>query len=262
MYMQQRVLVWMLVVVLGVSCRALPFEAAAPAAHSAHQVHWEYGGDKGPAHWGELAKEFALCGSGTSQTPIDIEPTTREALTNPELRYQQGLVTVVNNGHTVQINAAPGNGMTIDGVHYALVQMHFHAPSEHTVAGEPAPLELHFVHKSADGTLAVLGALVHEGAQENPAWSPVVAALADHGTSGATLVMNWPALVPADLTTYRYMGSLTTPPCSEGVHWLVVQTPLELSAAQIGAFTALYTGNARPLQERNERPVVADSSPS
>jgi carbonic anhydrase len=183
MYMQQRVLVWMLVVVLGGSCRALPFDAAAPAAHSAHQVHWEYSGEKGPAHWGELAKEFALCGSGTAQTPIDIEPTTREALTNPELRYQQGLVTVVNNGHTVQINAAPGNGMTIDGVHYALVQMHFHAPSEHTVAGEPAPLELHFVHKSADGTLAVLGALVHEGAQENPAWSPVVAALADHGTS-------------------------------------------------------------------------------
>lgn len=262
MHSRKRVLAWVLLGIVSVACRALPFEASAPAAHSGHQVHWEYSGDKGPAHWGELAEEFALCGSGTAQTPIDIEPTTREALPNPEVRYQQGTATLVNNGHTVQANAAPGNQLVIDGVTYALVQMHFHAPSEHTVAGVPAPLELHFVHKSADGTLAVLGALVQESAHANPAWSPLVAALAAQAAGGATLVIDWPALVPADMTTYRYMGSLTTPPCSEGVHWLVLQTPLLLSAPQIAAFTALYTGNARPLQERNERPVVADSSPS
>jgi carbonic anhydrase len=240
----------------------LPFVAEVPTAHGGHQVHWEYTGEKGPAHWGELAEEFALCGSGTAQTPIDIVPTMREALTNPELHYQQGIATLVNNGHTVQANAAPGNSLTIDGERYALVQMHFHAPSEHTIAGQPAPLELHFVHKAADGTLAVIGMLVQEVETTNPAWNPLVVAMGAGVDGAATLALDWRALVPADMTTYRYLGSLTTPPCSEGVHWLVLQAPLELSNAQISAFTALYTGNARPLQERNERPVVADSSQS
>jgi len=229
---------------------------------SEHAPHWGYTGESGPAHWGDLAPEYALCANGTEQTPIDIVPATRDAVANPVVQYQAGAVTVVNNGHTVQANAAPGNRIVVDGVEYSLAQMHFRTPSEHHVNGVPALAEVHFVHKATDGTLAVVGVLVQAGREDNLAWAPFVAALATNVDETTATTLDWPTLLPTDLTTYRYRGSLTTPPCSEGVQWMVLQTPIMLSDAQIAAFTVAYDGNARPVQELNNRTVVTDSSDS
>ena len=254
---------FVMVVVCGLicaSCSMWPFAGKEATPAEAHKVHWGYSGDVGPEHWDELSADFALCGKGTAQTPIDIVPTNSEALVNPAFQYQAGEVTIVNNGHTIQANAAAGNTMTIDGVTYTLAQMHFHAPSEHTINGVPAAMELHFVHKAADGTLAVVGALVEQGAAANAAWDAYATALQGLTAESTPATLDWPALLPAEVMTFRYIGSLTTPPCSEGVHWLVIQTPLQMSAAQIAAFTHIYTGNARPVQNSNDREVVADNS--
>lgn len=227
-----------------------------------HAPHWSYTGESGPVHWGDLAPEYALCANGTEQTPIDIVPATRDALANPAVQYQAGAVTVVNNGHTVQANAAPGNRIVVDGVEYSLAQMHFHTPSEHHINGVPALAEVHFVHKAIDGTLAVVGVLIEASREDNLAWASFVAAIATNVDESTTTTLDWPTLLPTDLTTYRYRGSLTTPPCSEGVQWMVLQTPIMLSDAQIAAFTTAYDGNARPVQELNNRTVVTDSSDS
>lgn len=224
--------------------------------------HWGYTGESGPAHWGDLAPEYALCASGTEQTPIDIVPTANEALANPEVRYRTGEVTIVNNGHTIQANAAPGSNILVDGVEYALAQMHYHAPSEHVVNGKPALAEVHFVHKATDGSLTVIGVLIEAGSSENQAWAPFVAALNTAVDAKTTTTLDWAALLPNDLMTYRYRGSLTTPPCTEGVNWMVLQTPLVLSEAQVAAFTAAYSGNARPIQDDANRDVILDSSDS
>lgn len=225
-----------------------------------HAPHWSYTGESGPAHWGDLAPEYALCASGTAQTPIDIVPAKDDAIPNPVVRYQAGAVTVINNGHTIQANATPGNSIVVDGVEYALAQMHFHAPSEHRINGVPALAEVHFVHKATDGSLAVIGALIQAGRDDNPAWAPFVATLSTKVDATTSTTLDWPTLLPGDLMTYRYRGSLTTPPCSEGVQWMVLQTPIMLSDAQIAAFTAAYDGNARPVQDVNDRPVITDSS--
>lgn len=227
-----------------------------------HTPHWSYTGESGPAHWGDLAPEYALCANGTAQTPIDIVPTANEALANPEVRYRASEVAVINNGHTVQANATPGSSVVVHGVEYALAQMHFHTPSEHRVNGQPAVAEVHFVHKAADGSLMVIGALIQEGSQDNQAWAPFVAALntAEGATTKTTL--DWAALLPNDLMTYRYRGSLTTPPCTEGVNWMVLQMPVVLSETQIAEFTAAYNGNARPIQDDGNRDVILDSSDS
>lgn len=246
-------------VVLG-SCA--PWQGASTVAPTpTHHAHWSYEGDTGPAHWGDLDPEYALCAQGTAQTPIDIAPTENQAVANPIVRYQVGDVTVVNNGHTVQANAAPGNSIVVDSTEYSLAQMHFHAPSEHTIDGTPARAEVHFVHKSADGSLTVIGALIQAG-DDNPAWTPYVEALDTAVDASTTTTLDWAALLPNDLVTYRYRGSLTTPPCSEGVNWMVLQTPITLSEAQIAAFTAAYDGNARPIQADNDRTVIVDSSDS
>lgn len=227
-----------------------------------HVPHWSYTGESGPAHWGDLAPEYALCANGSAQTPIDIVPATNDALPNPVVSYQSGAVTVVNNGHTIQANAAPGNKIVVDGVEYALAQMHFHTPSEHQVNGVSALAEVHFVHKAVDGSLAVIGILIHAGRDDNSAWAPFVAALSPKVDDSVATTLDWPALLPTNLMTYRYRGSLTTPPCTEGVYWMVLQTPVMLSDAQIAALTAAYNGNARPVQDVNDRTVTTDSSDS
>ncbi len=227
-----------------------------------HTPHWSYTGESGPAHWGDLAPEYALCANGTEQTPIDIVPTANEALVNPAVRYQAGDVTIINNGHTIQANAAPGSAIVVDGVEYALAQMHYHTPSEHMVNGMSAVAEVHFVHKATDGSLTVIGALIQVGSQDNQAWAPFVEALGTVVDAKTTTTLDWAALLPSDLTTYRYRGSLTTPPCTEGVHWMVLQTPVVLSEKQVAAFMAAYNGNARPIQDDTDRDVVFDTSDS
>jgi carbonic anhydrase len=231
---------------------------------------WHYEGDEGPAHWGTISPQFASCQSGRAQSPIDIvAPPPRDtsdalvlkfAPTSLRIVHHEHVADAINNGHTIQVNYSEGDTLTVGGRAYQLVQYHFHAPSEHTVNGKRFPMEMHLVHTTADGQLAVIGVFISEGAR-NAAFDPIWANLpvtkgVEHHLEHVTVDVD--ALLPHARTTYRYEGSLTTPPCSEGVQWFVMTSPIALSAAQIGAFTALFHGNNRPVQSLNERPVLTD----
>jgi len=168
---------------------------------------------------------------------------------------------VVNNGHTIQVNYNEGSSIKVDGMTFELKQFHFHGPSEHTINGQYFELEMHLVHQSADGSLAVVGVLIREGA-ENPAFAP----FSDHlpTKSGEEYssqdTINADDLLPASRLSYRYSGSLTTPPCSEGVKWLVLTTPIEMSGTQIASFKDIIQNNNRPVQPHNGRDIMIDSA--
>jgi carbonic anhydrase len=234
--------------------------ATAPATTVKAPAHWTYEGEDGPENWGALDPAYELCADGSAQTPVNITGATLVDLVNPVIEYTAGDAVVVNNGHTVQLQAADGNSITVDGKTAPLAQIHFHTPSEHTIDGQPFPIEVHFVHITADNEITVLGVMIAAGDDDNAAWQPYIDGLGtSEGADGATEI-DWAAMLPADLATYRYAGSLTTPPCTEGVNWLLLETPVTLSAAQIAAFVAAYEGNARPLQPLNTRTVELDSS--
>jgi len=218
-------------------------------------VKWSYSGDTGPANWGSLSPDFAAC-EATSQTPIDIVDPASATSPDPIINYSKGAVEQFNNGHSVEATAAEGNSITVDGAKSALLQMHFHAKSEHTIDGKHSPVEVHFVHKSDDGTLTVIGVMLEEGSATNAAWSPFVKAIGTPEGTTAKTTYDWPAMLPASLKSVRYSGSLTTPPCSEGVNWLVMDAPVTLSKAQIDSITAVYDHNYRPVQPQNGREVV------
>ena len=234
--------------------------SASASAAASTPAHWTYEGEEGPAHWGELDATYTACADGSAQTPIDIVKPTGKDLPNPEFTYAAGAATIVNNGHTIQAVAADGNTLTVAGVVSTLLQMHFHAPSEHTITGKQFAAEMHFVHKAADGALSVVGVMISEGTADNAAWAPYVDSLTTvKGTDGSATI-DWAAMLPAEKLTYRYEGSLTTPPCTEGVHWFLMTTPVALSKAQIAKITAAYDGNFRPVQALNGREVDVDTS--
>ncbi len=226
-----------------------PPPPAAPVA-----VSWGYGPHDGPARWATLDPAFATCDLGREQSPIDLTGGRRADLTPVEFDYPRTRVAVENTGRTIQVNPDPGSGILLDGVRYALQQFHFHHGSEHTVDGARLPLEMHLVHRSDRGSLAVVGVLFTVGAA-NAALAPVWACLpaTPGGSAAPSGRLDLSALLPAGHTTWRYRGSLTTPPCTEGVAWVVLTDPLTLSAAQIDAFAALYPNNRRPVQPLGER---------
>jgi carbonic anhydrase len=218
-------------------------------------VHWSYEGDTGPDHWGSLSPDFATCGKGVEQSPVDIPASAPLNPADIAFAYQPSAVNIFNNGHTIQVNYDKGSSLTLNGVRYDLVQFHFHAASEHAVAGQHDPMELHLVHRNAQGGLAVVGVLLKSGG-ENAAYAPVFQNLPPQESqpapvAGATVDAS--QLLPAQRTYWRYNGSLTTPPCTEGVKWLVMNTPVELSDAQIAAFTAIFKNDERPVQPFNAR---------
>jgi carbonic anhydrase len=245
-----------------------------PAAHAqpaaAHAPHWSYEGAGDPSHWSTLSKEFATCGVGHEQSPIDIvtakaaplQAGTKgfdEVRLDPTVR--KAPVDIVNNGHTIQVDVVGTESLTIGKEPYVLQQFHFHSPSEHTVDGKSYPLEAHFVHKSADGRLAVIGVLFEEGA-ENVALAPFWRKLPT--TTGGKVGLGGDGvsistLLPALHEVYRYPGSLTTPPCSEAVKWLVMRDRLTASAAQIAALKAIIHVNNRPVQPLLGRVVYKDT---
>lgn len=254
-----------LLTLLVAGCQPVMPETTAPAAEhaEAHPPHWGYEGENGPAHWGELDSSFAACAQGMEQSPVDIASPSAEDLANIVFTYQPSTLRVLNNGHTVQANYDAGSYMELDGHRYEVLQFHYHAPSEHTINGQSFPAEFHIVHKDAENKLAVIGLIVTPGA-ENAALAEMVANLPAEESpetviAGATVDVA--ALLPVAQTTYRYPGSLTTPPCSEGVSWLVMTTPIELSASQIAAFEAVHVGNNRPLQPLHGRALVEDTTP-
>lgn len=220
---------------------------------------WSYEGAGGPEHWGELSPEFRACGAGAQQSPLDLDNRTPSLLSGPTIDWRPGPFEVVNNGHTIQANAAPGNQVLLDGKSYDLLQFHFHHPSEHQVDGRPYSMETHFVHKSADGNLAVLGVFLtpgHENGELEKVWARLPQQSGHKAqTSGPVDIR---LLLPASRACYRYAGSLTTPPCSEIVDWLVFRDPVQVSAGQIARFARLYPANARPVQPQNRRFILGN----
>jgi carbonic anhydrase len=239
------------------------------------EAHWGYEPDNGPELWGSMDPQWAQCASGEEQSPVDLTggrmaelpEVTLDVPSDQEVQVlnQQGVVNALDNGHTVQINVGGGETLEVDGKVYSLVQFHFHAPSEHTVDGEHFPMEMHFVHEAEDGALAVVGLLVEEGA-ENPSIASIWDRLAEAPGSEATVRIPpefGQNLFSGDATgAWFYRGSLTTPPCSEGVSWYVRRTPTQFSASQIAGFTAVYDHNNRPVQPLNARTLQLDESPT
>jgi len=225
-----------------------------------HAPHWVYKGAHGDAaHWGELDPAFEACAKGQSQSPIDIRKTVKADLPALTFAYGNAAPTLVNNGHTIQVNLPAGNQLKIGEQSYELLQFHFHTPSEETVAGKHAAMVAHFVHRNAAGELGVVGVLLEQG-QKNAAFDGIFQHLPRPGEKVTVdeLTLELAALLPEDKHYYAYEGSLTTPPCSQGVHWMVMKTPVKLGAEQIKAFRRLFSANARPIQPLNGR-VVKES---
>lgn len=222
--------------------------------------HWSYSGrHSDPAHWAALDQAFEACSSGQHQSPIDISRTKREALPALDFHYSSAAPSIINNGHTVQVVLPAGQTLTVGEQSYELLQFHFHTPSEETVHGKHTAMVAHFVHRNAAGQLGVVGLLMKQG-KANPAFAPVFAHLPRVGEKVTVdnLALDLAAMLPADKGYYAYEGSLTTPPCSEGVNWMVLKHPVELSAAQIHAFQHVYHANARPIQAVHDR-VIKES---
>jgi carbonic anhydrase len=231
---------------------------AAMSAHAgdAHAPHWDYRGEAGPQAWGTLDASFAGCKLGHEQSPIDIHGAHKAHLAPLALDYHATAGEIVNNGHTVQVNLTDAGALTIEGVPYKLVQFHFHTPSEEHINGKAYPMVAHLVHKSEDGKLAVVAVLLKQG-KANAALKPVFDGLPQAADEKAALAepFNVADLLPADHGYYKFMGSLTTPPCSEGVQWQVLKQPVEVSRDQIRMFQKLYKANARPIQPLYKRTV-------
>lgn len=236
--------------------------ATATATAAAEHAEFGYSGDEGPEHWGELSEDYAACADGSAQSPIDLTAAAPAQLPDISLDYVPADVTLTDNGHSVQADEPAGSALSVDGHRYDLVQLHVHVPSEHEVDGALADGELHLVHKDADGRIAVVGILLQAGA-ENTALAPYFDSLpAEVGRTTQVPDLDVAAVLPADLSTYRYEGSLTTPPCTEGVHWYVLATPVEVSAAQLAAFSEVIEANNRPVQPADGRELVLDAADS
>jgi carbonic anhydrase len=235
--------------------------AAAGTEHKVEKGHFTYEGESGPENWGTLDTAWETCATGEAQSPTNLTGGRGIDLTDAVFSYQPSAVTAVNNGHTVQVDIADGGSMTLDGKAYTLKQFHFHRPSEHTIEGKASEMELHLVHADADGKLAVVGVMLDLGAV-NTALEPVWAKLPTEADAKEALSAPFDAatLLPAKHAAYRYQGSLTTPPCSEGVEWSVLQEKATLSEEQAHAFGAIFTGgNARPVQDLGSRALLTDS---
>jgi carbonic anhydrase len=242
-----------------VSAQAFAEEPAHALAGSA-SPHWSYEGEAGPARWGELSPAFRSCELGLEQSPIDLANGVTAELGGPDIAYRTMQLRVINNGHTIQVNADPGSSCMIGGTRYELQQFHFHHPSEHLLSGKRFDLECHFVHRSAAGDLAVIGVFVKPGGTNvalQPVWSAMPAHEGPERAAGITIDPG--ALLPAGHGFFRYMGSLTTPPCTQGIVWTVLHQSIEASPEQIRQFAALFINNARPVQERNRRYLLQSS---
>jgi len=228
------------------------------ASDAKHSSHWTYTGPEGPAHWGDLSKDYHTCKAGKSQSPINITSDKAGGSQPVSINYNSKATSILNNGHTIQINIADGSTITVGGKSYKLLQFHFHTPSEHMIDNKPADMVAHLVHKAADGQLGVIGILMKKG-KENAALAQFWAHIPEHAGTKTDLNVNANArnLLPSDLSYYNYSGSLTTPPCSEGVNWMVLKNPVEVSARQIAAFKSVIHTNVRPVQPLNGRKVIS-----
>ena len=230
---------------------AVPFLVA--AGESEH--HWSYSGSEGPSHWG------GTCKTGKGQSPIAIRSTSAKSQKLPALsfNYAPTSLHIIDNGHTVQVNIAKGSTLAVGRARFTLVQFHFHKPSEEVIDGHHFAMVAHLVHRDAKGHLAVVAVPLQAGAA-NPAIATLWRSLPHqrgHETSPAGVTIDPSKLLPAQLSYFTYVGSLTTPPCTEGVRWFVLRSPVSVSSAEIAEFAKLYPANARPVQPVQGRQVIA-----
>jgi carbonic anhydrase len=249
--------VLLLGVVFGCQQSEKPAEHAAPEKH---EIHWGYEGEGGPAYWGSLKPEYATCGSGLYQSPIDINNTIKASLDKLAFSYKETPLKIINNGHSIQVNYEPGSTFTVDGQTYELLQFHFHAPSEHTVKGQFYDMEMHLVHKNSKNELAVVGVMLKKGTPNNiiqVLWDNIPSEVnKENAVTGISV--NAAGLLPSNTGYYHYFGSLTTPPCSEGVNWSVLKTPIEVSEEQIAKFRSVMgVDNNRPVLPVNKRFILS-----
>jgi carbonic anhydrase len=220
--------------------------------------HWGYDGDQGPNHWGDLSPEFALCGSGHHQSPIDIRNPQKADLPQLQVDYKPSPLHIIDNGHTIMINYAPGSYIQVGDKRYMLKQFHFHRPSEEQVNDKTYEMSLHLVHADEQGNLAVVAVLLQRGS-DNPLvhelWTDLPKEK-EHEEQLDNVQINVKALLPLDLGYYTFPGSLTTPPCTENVTWFVLKQPVTVSAAEIQQFEKLYRHNARPTEPLYDRVVL------
>jgi carbonic anhydrase len=237
--------------------------AGAAAGHGAAATkggkpeHWSYDGPAGPQTWGGLRPDFMLCGKGQRQSPVDIRGGLEVELEPVRFEYQPSPFGVIDNGHTIQANVAPGNRIDVGGKRFELVQFHFHRPSEERIDGRQFEMSLHLVHKDEKGRLAVVALLLDKGPAlpaVQQVWNNLP--LEKKEESRARTPLDLGTLVPADKRYYTYMGSLTTPPCTEGVQWIVMRQPVTVSAEQIELFARIYPMNARPVQQLAGRRIL------
>jgi carbonic anhydrase len=225
--------------------------------HAGEDPHWSYSGMTGPENWADLSPDYAVCDEGLNQSPINISKTFPSELGALEPNYRSGGTTIVNNGHTLQVNAEPGSWLHIEDQSFELLQLHYHSPSEHQINGEQFLLEAHFVHQNENGDLAVVAVLFRDG--------PWNSDLEKIGKVAPTTVGN---SAPIDIrfeelklhtshgSYFRYNGSLTTPPCTEGVRWYILKMPARMSAKQAANFVDLIGDDARGPQPLNARIIL------
>lgn len=239
---------------LCVSMPAWADDAAQVPSEMQLHKHWSYTGSGSAPHWGDMDEAFDACKTGLIQSPVNIDKFVQGEQTPLQPSYSSTPLDVVNNGHTIQLNIAPGSTLGVDGKVYNLLQLHFHTPSEHYIDGAPYPMEAHFAHQAEDGELAVIGVMIKVGTH-----NPVVEGIWQNAPAEGgekivdTVMLSAADLMPASLDYYKYEGSLTTPPCSEGVQWYVLKDPIEISQAQLTAFQTVFPVNARPIQNLNDR---------
>lgn len=238
---------------------ALVFGASrTPAQEAKHEHHeWDYGSALGPAHWGSLKAEFAQCASGHRQSPIDIVKAVKADLPSLTFDYHPSPLSIIDNGHTIMVTSAPGSSLRVGDRQYTLKQFHFHRPSEESVNGKRYEMCVHLVHADASGQLAVVAILLEKGPEQlllRTLWNDLPKEK-DKEEVRADVQIDLAKLIPSDHAYYTFDGSLTTPPCSEGVTWYVLKQPVSVSPDEIARFSKLYHDNARPVQALNDRVV-------
>ena len=227
-------------------------------AQDAHPPHWTYSGTEDPKHWGNLDPAFSACSLGHTQSPIDIKNARSAELPALKLDYKAVALNIIDNGHTIQVNYVPGSTLTVGDKTYTLIQFHFHHPSEEHVASEGFPLEAHLVHADANGNLAVVAVLFRVGTA-NPLIDTLcknIPSQKEKGQDVPSVSVQVQDLLPSDRGYFTYAGSLTTPPCTEGVTWYVLKGHTTISPEQVAAFAKIYVTNARPIQATNGREIL------
>ncbi|MFC0131412.1 carbonate dehydratase [Massilia eurypsychrophila] len=233
---------------------------ATVAAAPRHSSTWSYEGENGPANWGKINSEWAKCGTGNRQSPIDLRDGMKVDLEQIAFDYRPSGFNVVDNGHTIQVGLGYGNFITVQNRTFELVQFHFHRPSEERINGRGTEMVVHLVHKDGEGKLAIVAVLLQRGAPNSmiqTVWNNLP--LEKHSTIAPVVAIDVNEILPARRDYFTFLGSMTEPPCSEGVLWMVMKEPMPASPAQMALFSRLYPMNARPIQPGGGR-VVKESN--